>query len=208
MKKQTMMIILLVLLAVFALYWFKFRNKGNGEGDGGVKQQALTLKKHSEKFNNSVTAAMDAYFEAKDDFVEADTTKAKTSIRKFIILMDSIPVDELKKDTAGIYETAVSNADNVKMNAESLLKQTSIKEMRMDFRGISDALFPSFFKAINYEGRKIYLQNCPMAFGDNNDANWISSTYEIFNPYLGKHDSLYKAAMVGCGSVKDSIFVK
>ena len=207
MKRQTMVIVLVVLLAVFAVYWFKFRKPATSNVVN-VKQEALTLKKHSEKFNNSVNAAMAAYFAAKDAFVEADSTKAKASISKFMVLMDSIPLDELKKDTAAIYPSAVINVNDVKMNAESLLKQTSITEMRQDFRGISDVLFPSFFKTINYEGPKIYLQNCPMAFGDNKDANWISSTYEVINPYLGKHDPTYKAAMVGCGDVKDSIFAK
>ena len=208
MKKQTMVIILVLLLLIFALYWFKFRDKNTANTTGDARQEALTVKKHSGKFNTSVNAAMDAYFMAKDAFVEADTTKAKASIARFIVLLDSIPMEELRHDTLSIYESAISNLTDAKMNAESLLKQTTIKEMRQDFRGISDVLYPSFFKAINYEGRKIYLQNCPMAFGENKDANWISSTYEVVNPYLGKHDSVYKAGMVGCGEVKDSIDAK
>ncbi len=199
-------ILLLILAAGFALYWFKFRSTSSG--NNGPKQQPLTLKKHSEKFNGAVAAAMTAYFDMKAAFVDADTTKAKADCKKFLVLLDSIPLTELKKDTISIYETASANLADVKMNGESLLKQTDITEMRQDFRGISDVMFPSFFKAINYEGEKLYLQNCPMAFGEGKDANWISNSAEIVNPYLGKNHPEFKGGMLHCGDVKDSIVVK
>ena len=51
---------------------------------------------------------MNAYFEMKAAFVDADTAKAKEDCKKFINLLDSIKLDELKNDTASIYETAIS----------------------------------------------------------------------------------------------------
>ena len=191
-----------MLIAAAALYFFVFRSKG---GDSGPKQQPLALLKHSEAFNTSVSTAMDAYFEIQTAFVDADTTKAKAACQKFIGLLDSIKLDELKKDTASIYETAKSNIDDVKANAQSLLMQTDITEMRQDFRMLTDMLYPSFFKAINYEGPKMYLQNCPMAFGADKEANWISKTEEVVNPYLGKNHPEYKGEMLHCGSIKDTI---
>jgi flagellar basal body-associated protein FliL len=203
MKK--VLVLLVLIIAGFCLYWFVFKSKNH---NSGPKQQPLALKKHSPEFNNSVSAAMRAYFEMQIAFVEADTAKAKEACRKFIMLTDSIRVDELKKDTASIYETAKANLNDVKMNAASLLQQTDITEMRQDFRMVSEMLYPSFFNTINYEGPNLYWQNCPMAFGDGKEANWISGSQEIINPYLGKNHPEFKGTMLHCGEIKDTIKAK
>ena len=76
--------------------------------------------------------------------------------------------------------------------------------MRKDFNMVSDILYPAF-KSINYNGPTMYYQNCPMAFGEDKGANWISSTKEIINPYMGKNHPEYKGSMLHCGEVKDSL---
>lgn len=197
MKK--FLFLLLVVLAGFCLYWFVFRSKSHG--DDGPKQQPLTLKKHSLQFNTSVVTAMNAYFDLQHALADADTLKAKDACKKFIGLTDSIPLAELKKDTASIFETAQANVTDAKMNAESLLKQTNINEMRQDFRVLSEILYPSFFIAINYEGPKMYWQICSTAFGENNAGGWVSNKVEIVNPYLGKTNT-------DCGEIKDTIKTK
>ena len=96
---------------------------------------------------------------------------------------------------------------DVKANAESLLNQTDITEIRQDFRMIGESIYP-LLKTIHYEGKTLYWQNCPMAFGDDKGANWISNTEEIINPYLGKNHPEFKSGMLHCGEVKDSINAK
>ncbi len=76
--------------------------------------------------------------------------------------------------------------------------------MREDFRMISENLYP-FLKTIKYEGSSLYWQNCPMAFGEGKEANWISNTKEIINPYLGKNHPEFKSSMLHCGEIKDTI---
>jgi len=202
--KRILLLLLVLILGIVGFYWYKFSTAGRG-GDSGPKQPPITLKKHSEKFNSSIAVLMNAYFEIKSAFVDADSALAKSSCKKFLQLLDSIPVDELKKDTASIFETVKSNITDIRMNAESLLKQSSITEMRQDFRMVSEVMYPSFFRAINYEGPKMYWQNCPMAFGEGKEANWISNTEEIVNPYLGKNHPEFKSSMLHCGEVKDTI---
>jgi Protein of unknown function (DUF3347) len=198
---KRLLILVFLVLAAYLSYVFIFKKKS---GDSGPKQQPLALKKHSEAFSKSIADAMNAYFEMKAAFVDADTAKAKEGCKKFISLIDSIKLDELKKDTASIFETATANFNDVKLNAVSLLNQTDITEMRQDFRMISEMLYPAF-KVINYEGPKMYWQNCPMAFGDEKEGNWISNSEEIINPYLGKNHPEFKATMLHCGSIKDTI---
>ena len=201
--KKVLLGLLVIILAIAGYYWYKI-SKSNG-GNDGQKQGPIALKKHSDTFNNSVSAAMNAYFEMSAAFTEADTVKIKEYDRKFIQLLDSIPMDELKKDTSNIYDMAMSSFEGIKSNAQSILMMADIQEMRKDFSMVSENLYPSFFKTINYEGDKMYWQNCPMAFGEDKGANWISKTTETINPYLGKNHPEFKATMLHCGMVKDTI---
>ena len=97
--------------------------------------------------------------------------------------------------------------DGIKSNAADILVQTNLLEMRKDFSMVSENLYP-FFKIINYEGDKMYWQNCPKAFGDDKEANWVSKTTEVVNPYLGKNHPEFKATMLHCGMIKDTIKAK
>ena len=199
--KKVVLILFVLIAAIAGYYWYMFSKAG---GKAGPKQQPIALKKHSDGFNQSITNVMNAYFDMKAAFVEADTAGAKANCRKFMKLLDSIPLTELKNDTAKIYEMAVNDFSNIKGNAESLLQQSTILEMRKDFGMVSENLYP-FLRTINYEGEKMYWQNCPMAFGDDNGANWISNTTEIINPYLGKNHPEFKGSMLHCGEIKDTI---
>lgn len=200
--RKVVVFLVLVLLA-FSVYWFFLRSKETTREE--VKQAPITVKKHTEAFNTSIDQLMAAYYGIKDAFVEADTAGAKKSTRLLMARLDSIPVAELEKDDKMIAETAKATISDLKANASSLVAQADITEMRQDFRTISDMLYPGFFKMINYEGPALFLLNCPMAFDGDRDANWISSSNEIVNPYLGKNHPKFKAAMLNCGEVKDSI---
>jgi hypothetical protein len=200
--KKIFLGILVLILAIAGYYWYKFSS--NGSHSDGQKQAALTLKKHSDTFNLSISKAMDAYFDMSAAFVESDTAKVKANAGKFVQLLGSIPLLELKKDTSNIYDVALGTFEGIKSNAQSLLTMTDLLEMRKDFSMVSENLYP-FFKIINYEGEKMYWQNCPMALGDEKEANWVSKTAEVVNPYLGKNHPQYKATMLHCGMVKDTI---
>jgi len=203
MIKKILLGLLVLILAIAGYYWYMFSRAGRG-GDSGPKQAPLALKQHSDAFNKSIDATMGAYFEMKAAFVEDDTAKAKEACKKMLILADSINLAELKKDTSGIFATDSLNLENIKANAKSLLVQPNITEMRKDFSMVNENLYP-FLKAINYKGPKMYWQNCPMAFGEGKEANWISNTVDIVNPYLGKNHPEFKSSMLHCGEIKDTI---
>ncbi len=197
-------ILLIAVVLVLAYVGWKWYSSSRNSGSGIPKQEAIALKKHSQLFNQAVANSMNAYFDMSTAFVDADTAKAKEHNRRFIQLLDSIPMDELKKDTANIYDVAMNSFSSIKVNAESIQAQTNITEMRKDFSMVSENLYP-FFKVINYEGNKMYWQHCPMAFGDDAGANWISKTTDVVNPYLGKNHPEFKGTMLHCGMVKDTI---
>jgi Protein of unknown function (DUF3347) len=206
LKMKKVFLLLFVAILAFAAYWFLFKKKEQGPTAPPLAH--LTLKKHSEGFNNAVDSVVNAYISIKNAFVDADTAGAKAATTSFIAILERLPIEELKKDTATIFETVVGNIMDIKSNAASLLQQTDITEMRKDFSMVTEMMYPSFFTAINYEGPKLYLANCPMAFSDSVSANWISNSAEIVNPYLGKNHPTYHAGMLHCGDVKDSIMAK
>jgi hypothetical protein len=107
-----------------------------------------------------------------------------------------------------VLATVKATIEDVKSNASSLLAQSDVTEMRKDFSSLTGMMYPSFFTALNYEGEKLYLQHCPMAFEGGQGANWISNNSEVVNPYLGTNHPKYKGTMLHCGEVKDSIEVK
>ena len=199
MKKT--LILFAVAAALFTIYWFKFSEKSSTDP---IRQQALKVNRHDAVFNGNIDSLLQNYFEVKVALVEADSMKAKLANNKLVDFLGRLNIDELKKDTAGIFESATMFLTDIMANATSFGTQQSITEMRQDFKGISENLYP-FLKTIHYEGKILYWQNCPMAFGENNGANWISNSEEIINPYMGKHHPEYKGTMLHCGEVKDSI---
>jgi hypothetical protein len=172
------------------------------------KQKPLELNRHSVSFNASIGRVVQEYLNVKDAFVVGDTIKIKTHTSALIAALDAIDATELKKDSAILFETFNMTVMDVKSNAQSLLTQSDLTEMRRDFSSLTTVMYPSFFNSIGYEGPKLYLQECPMAFNDTETANWISNSTEIINPYLGNNHPKYKAGMLHCGELKDSITSK
>ena len=202
--KRFLAIVFLAII-VFGAWWLFFKTDKAADSLN-TNEEVRVAKKHSEAFNNSIANAINSYLDMKSAFVEADTMNVKTNATKFISAIDSIKTDEFQKEDAQIFGSIQQQLSDIKANATPILQETDITQMRQDFRMISENLYP-FLKTIGYEGQKLYWQNCPMAFGEN-EANWLSNTSEIINPYLGKNHPEYKSTMLHCGENKDSIFIK
>jgi hypothetical protein len=203
--KRILAIVFLVIIVLGA--WFLFFKEDKAPGESEPKVEALTVKKHSDEFNQKVSDALNFYLNMKNGFVEDDSSAVKTNAGKFINAVDSIPLNELSKDDSLIMKAAVQQVSELKANAIPILQESNLAQMRHDFSMVSENLYP-FLKTIKYEGQKLYWQNCPMAFGEDKPANWISNNSEIMNPYLGKHHPEFKSSMLHCGETMDSIYVK
>lgn len=201
------LIILLVIVAAIVYAYFAFFKKKDDQPKQ-PKVDPIAVKTHSAAFNTAVDKAVTDYLSIKNAFVDADTTLAKAGARALIASLDSIPLAELDKDKVAVSATAKASIEDIKSNALSLLMQTDLTEMRKDFNMVTQMMYPSFFQAVNYEGEKLYLEHCPMAFDNDQGADWLSNSSEIVNPYLGKNHPKYKGTMLGCGEVKDSVFAK
>lgn len=194
--------LIIILLAV----WFLFFKTEKTESIT-TQKQTTGAPKHSSEFNEKITSMMNAYGEMKNAFVDADTMAIKAKTAQFLASTDSLSLSELHEKDSSLFTAAQQNISDIKANAEPILKESDITEMRHDFSMVSENLYP-LLKTIGYEGPKLYWQNCPMAFGDDKPANWLSNTSEILNPYLGKKHPEYKSAMLHCGENMDSLYLK
>jgi uncharacterized protein YbjQ (UPF0145 family) len=199
MKKYVLL--LGAVAGVFAIYWFQFRQAPTPEAP---KQAAIKAQQHSTAFNGSIDSLLQKYFTIKSSFVEGDSLRAKQANQDFVQFAKNLSLQELQKDSAAIFASASQALGDVIANAESLGKQQTITDMRMDFKAISENLYP-LLKTIHYEGKKLWWQSCPMAFDGDKEGTWLSSTEEVNNPYLGKNHPEYKGTMLHCGEVKDTI---
>lgn len=203
--RKLLPVIILVAVAVAAYFIFFNKKKDtNSAEQKSIESEKVETKRHSASFNESVSSALKNYFDMKSSFVDADTAKAKAATLEFITALKQIKTDELNNESEAISQSVKMQIEDIATNAGALQKETDLKEMRQDFRMISENLYP-FLKTIKYEGPTLYWQNCPMAFGENNEANWISNTREIINPYLGKNHPEFKSSMLHCGEIKDTI---
>ena len=203
MKK--ILIAVIIILAGLAV-WFLFFNNGNKSGIS-TKPATSASKKHSSEFDQQISTFINSYMAMKNAFVEADTADIKKQTADFIDIADSLNLGALQQKDSSIFIAVQQNLSDIKANAKPILEESDITEMRHDFSMVSENLYP-FLKTIGYEGDKLYWQNCPMAFGDDKPANWLSNTSEINNPYLGKKDPTYKSSMLHCGENMDSLYLK
>jgi uncharacterized protein DUF3347 len=194
--------LIIILLAV----WFLFF-KTEKTRTATTEKHTSAVSKHSSEFNQKIAAMMNSYIEMKNAFVDADSIEVKTKTSQFISSVDSLNLSELHETDSSLFVAAQQNISDIKANAAPILKENDITEMRHDFSMVSENLYP-LLKTIGYEGQKLYWQNCPMAFGDDKPANWLSNTSEILNPYMGKKNPEYKSAMLHCGENMDSLYLK
>jgi hypothetical protein len=210
MMKKILLFLLIVLLAVGGYVWYKISNN-KYSGFEGEKAKKLEINSTTPVFDNALQQTLTAYLALKDAFVEADTAAVSNATRTLLANIDSIKLDEIKKDTASVDIAATVEAflGDLKSNSLRINEANNLKDKRLAFFDASQQLYP-LLKSINYKGQKLYWQMCPMAFDDTKEGYWfdLKNGMERTNPYLGKKDEKYGAGMLHCGEDKDSIIAK
>ncbi|HEY5369538.1 MAG TPA: DUF3347 domain-containing protein [Hanamia sp.] len=204
MKRVLAIIFLIIILLAV---WFLFFKTEKTVVNNTPTKETPSVKKHSPDFDAKMGNMINAYMAMKNAFVDGDTTEIKSKTTGFISSADRLNLEELHQTDTSVFMAAQQNLSDIKANAEPILQEKDIEEMRHDFSMVSENLYP-LLKTVAYEGEKLYWQNCPMAFGDDKPANWLSNTAAIINPYLGKNHPVYKSSMLNCGENMDSIYLK
>ncbi|MGZ5245733.1 MAG: DUF3347 domain-containing protein [Flavitalea sp.] len=193
MKRIIAIVLILAVLGIVG-YRFFFKKEKQSASD---PTRPIELKKNSDSFTGSFDTLMNSYYTLKESFVMADTVQVNIAAAALMIAADSLRLAELKGDNTGlIAETARSFTGTISTSGDALRQEADIEAKRKEFEIISDALW-SLVRTVNYDGRQVYYQFCPMAFNDKG-AYWLSNTPEIRNPYFGNK-------MLTCGSTQDSL---
>lgn len=193
-----------MLLMIGLFRYFFIGSGGSGSQHSGPPPVSLHVSKHSDTFNKSMGDILNAYFKMTEGFVNWDTAVINSSGNELKISLDSLNLEELKKDTTGIYESALDPFANSKTEVASILADPSFAEKRGSLNILSDNL-RILLISVKYDRAKLYWQECPMAFGEDRPGNWLSQSKEARNPYLGTKDPQYGDKMLNCGGPKDTI---
>lgn len=175
-----------------------------GKKEQAVKQEAVAVSKHSATFNTSVETFLADYDKLTEQFVNWDSAATNTTSQALIKDLSNIRLDELKQDSAVIYETASMFIENAKGDATTIATEKTIRPQREAFNSLTDNVY-QFLNTIKYDRQKLFLQQCPMAFDDTKPGLWLSPKEEIRNPYLGLHHPTYGKGMISCGETKTTL---
>ena len=200
MLKRVILFLVLILVAV-TVYWVVFKPKKNKVE--GEQEKPLVQTQNSDAFTASFTKLMTSYYSLKDAFVEWDTAKVNKQAADLKILADSLPLGQMKADTS-IIMTASDYTKTISGEAVGIIGETDIAQKRRSFYTLSDALY-TLVMTVKYDQEVVYHQHCPMAFDEEQEAFWLSNSNKVVNPYLGDKHPKYKAGMLHCGDVTDSL---
>ncbi len=202
MKKVLIVFVVLVLVAAGYLVWaFKFKSSSKGPKE--PPPVPLAVSRHSDAFNQSAQDLLQQYYDMTEAFVNWDSVNVAAKAAGLKTALDQFRVDELQRDTI-IYQSALDPLANAKQQAETIATAPTLAEKRVALNTLTDNIM-QLMVTIKYDRAKMYLQECPMAFGEDKAGIWLSKTDAVRNPYMGLKHPQYKESMLECGGPKDTI---
>ena len=198
--KKWLFLVLLALVGVLAWFFLVTKHKPNDETP---KDQPIAVSRHSQAFNQSVDTFLNTYYALTEAFVNWDSTGVTATANKMNTALANVKWTELQKDTM-IYQTATSDTAAFRSDLEVLAGTADLTTKRHSFHALTQSLY-DLLRTVKYDGTKLYLQQCPMAFNDDGEGVWLSKTSKIRNPYLGLHHPKYSSGMISCGETKDTL---
>ncbi|RPD51647.1 DUF3347 domain-containing protein [Paracnuella aquatica] len=198
--KKIALLVVLALIGVFAWYYWETKPKPDQEVN---LVKPVKASQHSAVFNKSVDSVLQAYYVLSETLVAWDSAKLAPATEKLQKELAGLKLQELQQDSA-LFTSALAHLKTVQNQTAAFGSANGLEAKRRTFHELSGNLY-NLLHTVKYDASKVYLQECPMAFNDEETGNWISQTADIRNPYLGLHHPRYKSGMLQCGEVKDSL---
>lgn len=196
-------LIFLLLAGIGIITWLVIARPKNTRHNA-PEQRALTVSKHTDAFNGALGGVLADYDKLTENFVNWDSAAVNATAQTLLGSVNNLKLEELKKDSGGIYETAISFVDNAKGELQTMSSEKAMRPQREAFNNLTDDL-RQFLNTVKYDREKLFLQECPMAFDDTKPGQWLSKKPEIRNPYMGLHHPTYGKGMLACGETKQTI---
>jgi Cu(I)/Ag(I) efflux system membrane fusion protein len=133
------------------------------------------------------------YFDFNQALIEDNQDGAKEAARKLSASVSKFDMSTLQGEQMEFYHT---QAAKLEQGLNGVEQSADIEEIRIELSTISEAMY-ALVKAYHPNESELYYQFCPMA-KNNIGANWLSSSKEIVNPYMGQR-------MLKCGNTQETI---
>lgn len=133
------------------------------------------------------------YFAFNQALIEDNQDVAKDAARKLSESVDKFDMSKLQGEQMDFYHT---QAAKLEQGLKDVEQSADIEEIRVELATVSEAMY-ALVKAYHPNDSELYYQFCPMA-KNNIGANWLSSSKEIVNPYMGQR-------MLKCGNTQETI---
>ncbi|MGH1434195.1 MAG: efflux RND transporter periplasmic adaptor subunit [Lewinella sp.] len=146
-----------------------------------------------ETFKEQLAGAVSAYLLLKDALVASDVAAAEAAAQDMHQALGKVDMAKLKGD-AHLYWMQQFKA--LQAHSEKITTSTDLEVQRQQFDFLSQALIQTV-KVFGAHTDTLYVQHCPMAFGDNG-ADWLSAEDKVLNPYFGE-------AMLRCGIIEETL---
>jgi len=187
-----------ILTGVLSLMIFVSCNNAKQEN----KSESNGVSKHSNSFNSSVQSAMDSYHELTEAFVNWDSIAVDKKAGDLKLKLDSINFYGFNPQTI---TAPVDTLNLAKKDLQSMIAGKTIVDKRYALDSLTGHLY-AFLNKVQYDEKKIYFNECPMAFKNETEpGHWLSETDDIRNPYMGVHHPHYGKSMIECGSTISTI---
>ena len=144
-------------------------------------------------FKEQLSKLSDAYILLKDALVATDDKSAATAANQVVVNLSKVDMTLLKNE-AHIYW--MEQLKGLESHSKKITELTDVEEQRKQFDFFSQLLINTI-KVFGIADETLYVQHCPMAFG-NEGADWLSKEEGIQNPYFGDK-------MMKCGVVKATL---
>ena len=172
-------------------------HEGHDQMEAAKVAEVNTEVKAFENVDASVKAQINGflmdYFALNQALIEDNQDGAKAAAKKLSETVGKFDMTKLIGEQMDFYHLQQAKLDQ---GLKGINASADIEETRHELATITEGMY-ALAKAYHPNESEVYLQFCPMA-KNGDGANWLSSTKEIVNPYMGQR-------MLKCGSTKETL---
>ncbi len=197
----------IVIVLVFAVVVFISGCSGNKkemseshEGHDQMEKAKTTETTEVKAFENvdasvkkQINGFLTDYFALNQALIEDNQDGAKASAKKLAVTVSQFDMTKLMGEQMDFYHVQQAKFNQ---SLKGISESADIEEIRLELSTLSEAMF-ALVKAYHPNESELYYQFCPMA-KNGDGANWLSSTKQIINPYMGQR-------MLKCGSTAETL---
>ena len=138
MKKTPVYLIIVILLAAVAVWFFVFKDKKRASSDS--ETSAPYVSRHSAAFIQSLRGMMESYYKLTEAFVNWDTAIVAKYSTELNSAIENLKMEELKIDDIA-HQKALSGIAAVKSDMTGIIKSINLDEQRQSLNKLSCSLY-------------------------------------------------------------------